>query len=109
MSATLPARLGEPSRALVVARRIGRMRETLPVVAGTLVSQTLLNLLALFLLAVVVVGSNDILRGHEGVLLLVGILPVGLAAVVLIVPSLMEAGRRFGFGGGAGRDCALAA
>jgi len=102
MSATLPARLGEPSRALIVARRAGRMRETLPVVAGTLVSQTLLNLLALFLLAVVVVGSNDVLRGHEGVLFVVSLLPVGLAAVVLIVPSLVEAGRKFGFGGGEG-------
>ena len=102
MSATLPARLGEPSRALIVARRIGRMRESLPVVAGTLVSQTLLNLLALFLLAVVVVGSNDILRGHEGVLLLVSIAPVGFAAAVLVLPSLMEAGRRFRFGGGQG-------
>jgi phosphatidylinositol alpha-mannosyltransferase len=102
MSATLPARLGEPSRALIVARRIGRMRESLPVVAGTLVSQTLLNLLALFLLAVVVVGSNDILRGHEGVLVLVSLLPVGLALAVLVLPSLMEAGRRFGFGGGQG-------
>ena len=30
MSATLPARLGEPSRALIVARRVGRARETLP-------------------------------------------------------------------------------
>ena len=30
MSATLPARLGEPSRALIVARRLGRARETLP-------------------------------------------------------------------------------
>ena len=102
MSATLPARLGEPSRALIVARRVGRMRETLPVVAGTLVSQTLLNLLALFLLAVVVVGSNDILRGHEGVLFVVSLLPVGLAAIVLVVPSVVEAGRRFGFGGGEG-------
>ena len=34
MSATLPARLGEPSRALVVARRLGRAREVLPTVAG---------------------------------------------------------------------------
>ena len=102
MSATLPARLGEPSRALIVARRVGRMRESLPVVAGTLVSQTLLNLLALLLLAVVVVGSNDILRGHEGVLVLVSLLPVGLALAVLVLPSLMEAGRRFGFGGGQG-------
>ena len=102
MSATLPARLGEPSRALVVARRIGRMRETLPVVAGTLVSQTLLNLLALCLLAVVVVGSNDILRGHEGALILVSLLPVGLAAAVLVIPSLVEATRRRGVGGSHG-------
>jgi phosphatidylinositol alpha-mannosyltransferase len=100
MSATLPARLGEPSRALIVARRLGRMRETLPVVAGTLVSQTLLNLLALLLLAVVVVGSNDLLRGREGVLILVSLLPVALAAAVLIVPSLVEASRRAGFGAG---------
>ena len=35
MSATLPARLGEPSRALIVARRLGRARERLPVVLGT--------------------------------------------------------------------------
>ena len=47
MSATLPARLGEPSRALIVARRLGRMRDRFPVVLGTLVSQTLLNILAL--------------------------------------------------------------
>jgi hypothetical protein len=44
MSSTLPARLGEPSRALVVALRTGRPRENLPVVLGTLVSQTLLNM-----------------------------------------------------------------
>ena len=47
MSATLPARLGEPSRALIVSRRLGRMRDRFPVVLGTLVSQTLLNILAL--------------------------------------------------------------
>ena len=52
MSATLPARLGEPSRAIVVARRAGRPRETLPTVIGTLVSQTLLNVLALVILGV---------------------------------------------------------
>ena len=44
MSATLPARLGEPSRALIVARRLGRPRELLPAVLGTLISQTMLNL-----------------------------------------------------------------
>ena len=44
MSATLPARLGEPSRALIVARRLGRPRERLPASLGTIVSQTLLNI-----------------------------------------------------------------
>jgi phosphatidylinositol alpha-mannosyltransferase len=94
MSATLPARLGEPSRALVVSRRLGRMRETLPVIAGTLVSQTLLNLLALLMLAVLVLGSSNVLRGHEGALVVISLVPVALAVAVLVIPSLM-AGRRF--------------
>ena len=89
MSATLPARLGEPSRALIVARRLGRMRETVPVLVGTLVSQTLLNLLALLLLGVIVLGTSDVLRGREEAVVLVGLVPVGLAAAVLIVPSLL--------------------
>jgi phosphatidylinositol alpha-mannosyltransferase len=69
MSATLPARLGEPSRALIVARRVGRARETLPVVLGTIVSQTLLNLLALTILGAVTLSSVRILDGHDRSLL----------------------------------------
>ena len=34
MSATLPARLGEPARAMVLARHTGSVRETLPVLLG---------------------------------------------------------------------------
>ncbi|HEY1853157.1 MAG TPA: glycosyltransferase, partial [Solirubrobacterales bacterium] len=49
MSATLPARLGEPARVLALSRRTGRMRETFPVLVGTLVSQTMLNIVALIL------------------------------------------------------------
>lgn len=90
MSATLPARLGEPSRALIVARRLGRMRETLPVLVGTLVSQTLMNLLALLGLGVIVLGTSDVLHGREEALVLVSLVPLGLAAAVLIVPSLLE-------------------
>ena len=59
MSSTLPARLGEPSRALIVARRLGRARETLPVVLGTIVSQTMLNLLALAILGGVTFSSVE--------------------------------------------------
>ena len=65
MSSTLPARLGEPSRALVVARRTGRPRENLPVVLGTLVSQTLLNIVALAVLGAVMFSSVDIFSGHQ--------------------------------------------
>ena len=68
MSATLPARLGEPSRALIVARRLGRARETLPVVLGTMVSQTLFNLLALSLLGGMF-SSVNLLDGHDRALI----------------------------------------
>jgi phosphatidylinositol alpha-mannosyltransferase len=80
MSATLPARLGEPSRALVVARRLGRPRETLPIVLGTMVSQTLLNLLALTVLGGVALSSVGALDGRDRALLLVALVP--LAALV---------------------------
>ncbi len=66
MSATLPARLGEPSRALIVARRTGRPREHFPIVLGTIVSQTLLNILALVLLGVVTLSSVEHLQRPPG-------------------------------------------
>jgi phosphatidylinositol alpha-mannosyltransferase len=94
MSATLPARLGEPSRALIVARRIGRMRETLPVVAGTLVSQTLLNVLALALLGVLVATTTTLFRGHETALAMAGAVPVVLVAAVLVAPWALESNGR---------------
>gem|GEM_PF-16962 len=89
MSATLPARLGEPSRALIVARRLGRARETLPVVLGTMVSQTLLNLLALAILGIVMFSSVDLVNGHHGALVAVALAPVATVAVVLLAPVLL--------------------
>src|SRR5581483_2198448 len=97
MSSTLPARLGEPSRALVVARRTGRPRDHFPVVLGTVVSQTLLNLVALAILGAIMFSSVNFFSGHEDALLAVAILPVVLLAVVLGVPVLLrsDAARRF--------------
>ena len=92
MSSTLPARLGEPSRALVVARRTGRPRENLPVVLGTLVSQTLLNILALIVLGSVMFSSVDLFNGHQDALLVAAALPITLLAVVLLAPVLLRAG-----------------
>jgi phosphatidyl-myo-inositol alpha-mannosyltransferase len=103
MSATLPARLGEPSRALIVARRLGRMRETLPVLVGTLVSQTLLNVLALALLGVLVASTTDLFKGHESALAVVGALPVALIVAVVAGPWLLGAGQRSSRPGTLGR------
>jgi phosphatidylinositol alpha-mannosyltransferase len=89
MSATLPARLGEPSRALIVARRLGRARETLPVVLGTMVSQTLLNLLALAILGIAMFSSVNLFNGHHGALIAVAVAPVGALLAVLIAPVLL--------------------
>jgi len=97
MSSTLPARLGEPSRALVVARRTGRPRDNLPVVLGTIVSQTLLNILALVILGAIMFSSVSFFSGHQNALLAVAIAPLALLAVVLIAPRLLERrGRRSG-------------
>ena len=84
MSATLPARLGEPSRALIVARRLGRMRDRFPVVLGTMVSQTLLNILALVVLGSVMFATVGIFRGGEDALVVATIAPVVLLALVLV-------------------------
>ncbi len=89
MSATLPARLGEPSRALIVARRIGRARETLPVVLGTMVSQTLLNLLALVILGCVMFSSVSFAGKHTNALLAVGLTPLAFLIALLLAPVLV--------------------
>ena len=92
MSSTLPARLGEPSRALIVARRTGRPRENLPIVLGTVVSQTVLNVIALIVLGVVMFSSVDFFSGHENLLMIAAIAPAALLAFVLIAPVILRYG-----------------
>ncbi len=100
MSATMPVRMGETSRALIVARRIGRARETLPVVLGTMVSQALLNLLALALLAGVMLASADFdeLERHGRLIAFAALGPSGAVVFAAILPWLAR-----GDGGYAGR------
>ncbi len=92
MSATLPARLGEPSRALVVARRLGRARDRLPVVLGTLISQTLLNVVALMILGTVMFTTIGLFAGRQQALLWYGLAPVAVLLVVLVAPALIRSG-----------------
>jgi phosphatidylinositol alpha-mannosyltransferase len=89
MSATLPARMGEPARALVLARRLGRPRDTLPLVWGTIASQTLLNLLALCVLGAVTISTVHF-DGHAArTLLLVGLIPIAAVLLTLLGPVLL--------------------
>ena len=91
MSATLPARLGEPARALIVARRLGRARERLPVVLGTMVSQTLLNIVALVVLGVTMLSTVDLFTNNQA-LFGVAIAPVVVLLCVLVAPAILRAG-----------------
>jgi phosphatidyl-myo-inositol alpha-mannosyltransferase len=93
MSATLPARLGEPSRALIVARRVGRVRDRFPIVLGTLVSQTLLNLLALVVLGAVMFNTVGLFQGNEDALVVATIAPVLVLALVVSAPWLLRRGK----------------
>jgi phosphatidylinositol alpha-mannosyltransferase len=90
MSATLPARLGEPARALTLARRTGRVRETFPVLLGTLVSQTLLNLVALALLGVIIVSTTPLFHSGTQKIFAFSLVPLLLLLVVLVAPVLMR-------------------
>jgi phosphatidylinositol alpha-mannosyltransferase len=93
MSATLPARLGEPSRALIMARRVGRVRERLPTVLGTLVSQTILNLVALVVLGSIMFMTVGLFEGRERSLLWVAIAPVIAIVLVALTPVLLRKGK----------------
>jgi phosphatidylinositol alpha-mannosyltransferase len=90
MSATLPARLGEPARAMSLARRTGRMRETFPVLLGTLVSQTVFNIAALALLGVVIVSATPLFHSDTQHVFLFSLMPLLLLLVVLLAPATMR-------------------
>jgi phosphatidylinositol alpha-mannosyltransferase len=90
MSATLPARFGEPARAMVLSRRVGRMRETFPVLLGTLVSQTVLNIVALIGLGVIIVSTTDLFHSPTQKLFLFSMVPLLLLVAVLLAPVLLR-------------------
>jgi phosphatidylinositol alpha-mannosyltransferase len=92
MSATLPARLGEPARAMSLARRTGRMRETLPTILGTLVSQTVFNIAALALLGVIIVSTTELFHSGTQKLFVFSFVPLLLLLAVLVAPATMRRG-----------------
>ena len=96
-SAVFPGRIGEPSRVLVLTRRLdGPNRRLLPVVAGTVFSQTLINLLALGVLVAVTFTSVPLVRDHVSGVATALVVPLAICAVVVFGPRLLALGRRSG-------------
>jgi phosphatidylinositol alpha-mannosyltransferase len=94
-SAVFPGRVGEPTRMLVLARNLeGPTRSLFAVVAGTVFSQTLINLLALGILAVVTFSSVTLPGGDAAGIASVLAVPGAIGAVVLAGPRLLALGRR---------------
>ena len=94
-SAVFPGRIGEPSRVLVLTRRLdGPNSRLLPIVAGTVFSQTLINLLALAILLAVTFTSAPLFHGHlAGIEAAIG-LPLLVALLVVLGPRMLALGRR---------------
>ncbi|HEY8304094.1 MAG TPA: lysylphosphatidylglycerol synthase transmembrane domain-containing protein [Solirubrobacteraceae bacterium] len=90
-SAVFPGRIGEPTRIVVLNRRLdGPATRTFPVVAGTVLSQTLINLAALGILAAVTFTSVPLLHGHSSALVAVLAVPAFIALFVFGVPPLLR-------------------
>jgi phosphatidylinositol alpha-mannosyltransferase len=90
-SAVFPGRIGEPTRMLVLTRRLpGSSRRQLPIVAGTVFSQTLINLLALAVLATVTFTSLDLVSQHVSGLAIALLVPLLICLLVLFGPRLLR-------------------
>ena len=76
-------RVGEPARAMVLARRIGRIRgENSPVLLGTLVSQTPQPARP-GRLGVIIVGSTDLFHARSERLFLISLAPGAMLVAVV--------------------------
>jgi phosphatidyl-myo-inositol alpha-mannosyltransferase len=94
-SAVVPGRVGEAARVVVLTRRLdGSNRRQIPVVAGTVFSQTLINLLALAILAGVTFSSVPLLSGHPAGIATAIAVPLLICGLVIAGPRLLERGRR---------------
>jgi phosphatidylinositol alpha-mannosyltransferase len=94
-SAVFPGRVGEPAKMLVLTRRLpGPSRRQLPIVAGTVFSQTLINLLALAILATVTFTSLELLRQHVSGLVIALAVPLAICLLVLVGPRILALAQR---------------
>jgi phosphatidylinositol alpha-mannosyltransferase len=94
-SAVFPGRIGEPTRVFVVARHLeGPNRRLLPVIAGTVFSQTLINLLALGGLLAVTFTSVPIASGDTAGIVIALAVPLAVVALVVFGPRVLSLAAR---------------
>jgi phosphatidyl-myo-inositol alpha-mannosyltransferase len=94
-SAVVPGRIGEPTRVVVLSRRLdGPNKRQIPIIAGTVFSQTLINLLALAILAAVTFTSVPLLRGHPAGIATAIAIPLLICVLVVSGPRLLALGQR---------------
>jgi phosphatidyl-myo-inositol alpha-mannosyltransferase len=94
-SAVFPGRIGEPTRVVVITRHIeGPRARMLAVVAGTVFSQTLINLLALAILAAVTFSGAPLLNGKAAGVITAVAVPVAVAMIVVFGPRLLALAQR---------------
>jgi phosphatidyl-myo-inositol alpha-mannosyltransferase len=97
-SAIIPGRVGEPARAYLVARRAGDTARRFPLILGTVFAQTLINLIAMAILAAITIASLAILRGHATALIVAAVVPLALVALIVASPTLLTPLGRSGHG-----------
>jgi phosphatidylinositol alpha-mannosyltransferase len=95
VSALIPGRFGEPARAYLVARRAGDPARRFALVLGTVFAQTLINLVALAILAAITIASLALLRGHSTALIAAMSVPIAVVALVVAGPALLARAKRF--------------
>lgn len=93
-STVAPGRLGEAARALVVARRLGDPARNVALVLGTVVSQTLINLLALAILAVVTLLGAALTGAHTDAIVGAVAVPLAIALVAVAGPPALRRAAR---------------
>jgi phosphatidylinositol alpha-mannosyltransferase len=89
-STVAPGRLGEAARALIVARRLGDPSRNIALVLGTVVSQTLINLLALAILAVVTLLGAALTGARAEAIIGVVAVPAVIVGIVLLGPRALR-------------------
>jgi phosphatidyl-myo-inositol alpha-mannosyltransferase len=94
ISALIPGRFGEPAKAYLVARRTGDTARRFPLILGTVFAQTLINLLALAILAAITIASLALIRGHATALIAAATVPIAVVVLVVAGPALLARAKR---------------